>query len=155
MKVCRSSTCYRCNGLAQAPSLTTGTPSSECKRTKKSHFMPHDVFMSCSSYDRALADATCAALEAQGIRCWVAPRDVLAGTEYADGILGAITDCRAMVLIFSSHANDSPHVRREVERAVSKGKILLPFRIENVVPSRALEFCLGNTHWLDASTPPL
>ena len=39
--------------------------------------------------------------------------------------------------------------------AVAKGKIILPFRIEGVLPSRALEFCIGNTHWLDALTPPL
>lgn len=60
-----------------------------------------------------------------------------------------------MVLIFSGHANESPHIRREVERAVSKGKIIVPFRIENVLPSGAMEYCLSNTHWLDALTPPL
>ena len=117
--------------------------------------MAHDVFISYSSQDKAVADAACAGLEARKIRCWIAPRDVLAGTEYAEALLNAIEDARAMVLIFSAHANGSPHVRREVERAVSNGKIILPFRIENVLPSRAMEFCLGNTHWLDALTPPL
>jgi hypothetical protein len=117
--------------------------------------MPHDVFISYSSHDKAVADATCAALEAQRIRCWIAPRDVLAGTEYAEAIVSAIEGCRAMVLIFSAHANESPHIRREVERAVSKGKFIVPFRIEDVLPSRAMEYCLSNTHWLDALTPPL
>jgi len=117
--------------------------------------MPHDIFISYSSHDRTVADATCAALEAQKIRCWIAPRDVLAGTEYGEALLSAIEECRAMVLVFSAHANESPHIRREVERAVSKGKIILPFRIENVLPSRAMEYCLANTHWLDALTPPI
>lgn len=117
--------------------------------------MPHDVFISYSSHDKAVADATCAALEAEKIRCWIAPRDVLAGTEYGESIVRAIEDCCAMVLIFSAHANESPHIRREVERAVSKGKIILPFRIENVLPSRSMEYCLSNTHWLDALTPPI
>jgi len=117
--------------------------------------MPHDIFISYSSHDKSVADAVCAAIESQRIRCWVAPRDVLAGTEYGAAILKAIEDCRAMVLVFSAHANEAPHVRREVERAVSKGKIIVPFRIEDVLPSGAMEYCLGNTHWLDALTPPL
>jgi len=117
--------------------------------------MPHDVFISYSSHDKAVADATCAAIEAQKIRCWIAPRDVLAGTEYGESIVNAIEDCRAMVLVFSDHANKSPHIRREVERAVSKGKFIVPFRIEDVLPSGALEYCLGSTHWLDALTPPM
>jgi hypothetical protein len=116
--------------------------------------MAHDVFISYSSQDKTVADAACAALEAQKIRCWIAPRDVLPGTEYGEAIVSAIEGCRAVVLIFSAHANESPHIRREVERAVSKGKVILPFRIENVLPSRSMEYCLGNTHWLDALTPP-
>lgn len=117
--------------------------------------MPHDIFISYSSHDKAIADATCAALEAQRIRCWIAPRDVLAGSEYADSIVKAIESCRITLLIFSAAANVSPHIRREVERAVSKGKIIIPLRIEDVTPSGAMEYCLGNTHWLDAMTPPL
>jgi TPR repeat protein len=60
-----------------------------------------------------------------------------------------------VLLVFSAHANDSPQVRREIERAVSKGKIIVPFRIEDVLPSDAMEFALSNTHWLDALTPPM
>jgi hypothetical protein len=59
------------------------------------------------------------------------------------------------LVIFSSNANSSPQVRREIERAVSKEKIIIPFRIEDVLPSDALEFALSNTHWLDAITPPM
>jgi len=48
--------------------------------------MPHDIFISYSSHDKAVADATCAALEAQRLRCWIAPRDVLPGTEYGEAL---------------------------------------------------------------------
>jgi hypothetical protein len=112
--------------------------------------MPHDIFISYSSHDKSVADAVCAATEAQRIRCWIAPRDVLAGTEYGAAIVKASEDCRSMVLVFSAHANEVPHIRRELECAVSKGKIIVPFRIEDVLPSGAMEYCLGNTHWLDA-----
>ncbi|HAB15025.1 MAG TPA: toll/interleukin-1 receptor domain-containing protein [Verrucomicrobiota bacterium] len=116
--------------------------------------MAHDVFISYSTPDRVVADAVCAALEALN-RCWIAPRDVLAGTDYGEAILNAIEDCLVMVLVFSEHANGSPHVRREVERAVSKGKIIVPFRIENVPPSKSMEYGLSTTQWLEAWTPPL
>lgn len=117
--------------------------------------MPHDVFISYSAKDKIVADAACATLEQHQIRCWIAPRDVIPGVEYGDALLTAITECHVFLLVFSSHADGSPQVRREVERAVAKGKIILPFRIEEVLPSKALEFCIGNTHWLDALTPPL
>jgi hypothetical protein len=117
--------------------------------------MAHKVFISYSSKDKPVADAACAALESQRIPCWIAPRDILAGDEYGDAIIDAISNCQIVVVIFSLHANDSPQVRREVERAVSKGKIIVPYRIEDVMPTHAMEFALSNTHWLDALTPPL
>lgn len=117
--------------------------------------MSHDVFISYSSRDKTIADAVCALLESRRIRCWIAPRDVLPGTEYGAAIVEAIATCKICVLIFSSDADKSPQVRREIERVVSKDKIIIPFRIENVLPTKAMEYALSNTHWLDALTAPL
>ena len=116
--------------------------------------MDHDVFISYSHHDKPQADAVCAALEAKGIRCWIAPRDVIPGQEWGGAIIEAIRSARVMVLVFSSHANASPQIRREVERAVSAETVLIPFRIEDVAPAQSLEFFLGTPHWLDALTPP-
>jgi hypothetical protein len=115
----------------------------------------HDVFISYSSKDKTTADAVCATLEQNGIRCWIAPRDVLPGMEYAEALVEALHDSRLLVLVFSSGANASVQVRQEVERAVSSGLAILPFRIENVPPNRAMEFFISGRHWLDALTPPL
>jgi hypothetical protein len=117
--------------------------------------MAHDIFISYSSHDKIVANATCAALEAQRIRCWIAPRDVLPGSVFAESIVSAIRDCRAMVLIYSGHANESPHICQELAQAVDKGKFIVPFRVENVTPSAALDYWLRSRHWLDAITPPL
>ena len=117
--------------------------------------IPHDVFISYSSRDKPIADAVCASFEVKGIRCWVAPRDVLPGTNYPRAIIEAIEASRVMVLIFSSHSNTSPHVVRELTHAVSKGVIIVPFRIENIQPSKDMEYLIGIPHWLDAMTPPL
>src|SRR5215831_12553490 len=117
--------------------------------------MAHDVFVSYSAADRAPALSVVEGLESRGIRCWVAPRDIPAGSEYGEEIVEAIKGCSVLVLIFSAQANSSPHVRREVERAVSARRAILPFRVEDITPTGAMEYALGNTHWLDAFTPPL
>lgn len=117
--------------------------------------MAHDVFISYSSKDKPTADAVCAALESRGIRCWIAPRDVLPGVPYARALVNALHESRIMALVFSSDANHSPQVLREVERAVSRGIPIIPLRIEDVVPSDEMEYYIAGRHWLDALTPPL
>ena len=117
--------------------------------------MPHDVFVSYSSDDKPTADAVCATLENKGIRCWIAPRDILPGVDWGGAIVDAINASRVMVLVYSAKANDSPQIKREVERAVNRGLSIIPFRIEDVPMSTTLEYFMSMPHWLDALTPPL
>ena len=117
--------------------------------------MTHDVFISYPHQEKATADAACAKLEAEGIRCWIAPRDIAPSTDWAEAIVHAIDQCRVMVLIFSTHANLSKQVRREVQQAFEEEKPVVPFRIEDVKPERALRYYIGSVHWLDALTPPM
>jgi len=117
--------------------------------------MAHDVFISYSGKDKPVADAACAKLEISGIRCWIAPRDVLPGMDWSGSIIQAIEQSRVMVLIFSSNANDSAQIKREVNEAIEKELPVIPFRIEDVKPSGSLGYYLDVTHWLDALTPPL
>ncbi|MGD0644662.1 MAG: TIR domain-containing protein [Candidatus Bathyarchaeia archaeon] len=117
--------------------------------------MAHDVFVSYSAKDKPVADAVCATLESRKIRCWIAPRDVLPGADYATALINGINDSRLMIVVFSNESNKSTHVMREVERAVSKAIPIIPLRIENVTPSKAMEYYLSTPHWLDAITPPL
>ncbi len=116
--------------------------------------MAHDAFISYSSKDKTIADAVCARLEARGIRCWIAPRDVQPGQPYGEEIIDAIHDCRVMVLVLSANANASPHIPKEVERAVSGGVSVIPLRVENVLPAKSLDYFISSVHWLDAITPP-
>ena len=71
-----------------------------------------------------------AGLEAEGIRCWVAPRDITPGTSWGEAIVDAISGSKAMALVLSSNSNASRQVIREVERAVANGVVIVPFRIE-------------------------
>jgi len=115
----------------------------------------HDVFLSYANADKTMADMVCATLEQEGIRCWMAPRDVRPGADWGGSIVAAIRASRAMVLVFSDHANASRHIPRELERAVDAEIPIIPFRIENVPPRGSLEYNLASLHWLDAITPPV
>lgn len=117
--------------------------------------MAHDVFISYSTKDKLIADAMCAIFETDGIRCWIAPRDILPGMDWGEAIIDAITDSQVMILILSANSNASEQVKREVERAVSKGIAIIPFRIEDIQLSKTLEYHLSVTHWMDALTPPI
>jgi ABC-type sugar transport system substrate-binding protein len=117
--------------------------------------MAHDAFISYSSKDKAIADAVCAKLENNQIRCWIAPRDILPGVEYGQAIVNALKMSRVVVLVLSSTSNVSPQVMREIERAVSHGIPIVPLRVENILPSESMEYYLSSVHWLDAITPPI
>jgi hypothetical protein len=80
------------------------------------------VFISYASLDAAVAERLCATLEAAAVPCWIAPRDVEAGALYADTIVRAINEAKAVVLVLSESAIGSDHVARELERAACKHK---------------------------------
>ena len=117
--------------------------------------MAHDVFVSYSVKDKTTADAICASLEANGIRVWIAPRDVMPGSDWGESIIEAIEQSGVMILVFSANSNASPQIKREIERAVNKGVTVVPFRIDDILPSKTLEYFISTQHWLDAFTPPL
>jgi hypothetical protein len=117
--------------------------------------MAHDVFVSYPHDQKPMADAVVNTLENRGIRCWVAPRDVPPGADWAAAIMTAITSSRRVVLVFSDTTNDSDHILREV-RAASDTRIpIIPFRTSEADPSPSLQYYLGGTHWLDALTEPI
>ncbi len=115
----------------------------------------YDAFVSHSSKDRTYAELVCQSLESHSLRCWIAPRDIQPGVEWGAAIIDGIDRSKVMLVIFSTNANDSAQVRREVERGIGKSMPILPFRIEDASPKGSLEFALSNTHWLDGFKPPI
>lgn len=106
------------------------------------------IFISHSSADAITAAEICRLLEKNHIKCFIAPRDIRSGREYAEEIVNGIDGSRAMVLLMSKAANASPHVLREVERAVSKNIPILVYKLENVELSKSLEYFLMSHQWL-------
>jgi TolB-like protein/tetratricopeptide (TPR) repeat protein len=107
------------------------------------------VFISYASQDAAVANSIVENLEQQGLRCWLAPRNVRPGAQYAEAIVRAINDAQAIVLVLSKSAIASDHVAREVERAASKHKPIIAFRIDSVALNPGLEYFLSGSQWID------
>ncbi len=117
--------------------------------------MAHDVFISYSNKDKTVADAICAKLEHEGVRCWYAPRDIKPGADWAGSIIDAIEQTKIMVLVFTDFSNASRQVLREVNNAVRTGAVIVPFRLTNNAPSGGMRYYLSAVHWLDAMNGPL
>jgi len=114
----------------------------------------HQVFISYSKPDQAVTRDLCSYLEAEGISCWIAPRDVVPGSNFPGSIIEAIDESKVLVLIFSKSSDNSPHVIRELTRAVTRNILILPFRIEDIQPTKNMDYLINIPHWLDAFPPP-
>lgn len=110
------------------------------------------IFLSHSSTDAPTAMEICELLEQNKIECFIAPRDIRSGREYAEEIVNGIDSSTVMVLLMSEAANASPHVLREVERAVSKNIPILVYKLENVKLSKSLEYFLMTHQWINKET---
>jgi TolB-like protein/Flp pilus assembly protein TadD len=111
----------------------------------------HDVFVSYASQDAAVANSIVENLEKHGCKCWIAPRDVKPGAQYADAIVRAINDAKAVMLVMSRSAVASSHVGKEIERASSKHKSIIAFRIDAAPLNHALEYFLSESQWIDVA----
>ena len=114
--------------------------------------MKYDVFISYSSKNASTAQAICHELEDNGIRCWMAPRDIPVGSKYATVITQAIKECKAVVLVFSEQSAISPWVESEINIAFSNRKPIIPYKIDLATLENYDEFylMLNNRHWIES-----
>src|SRR6202035_156341 len=111
--------------------------------------LQRDAFVSYASPDVAPAHAFVAALERNGLRCWIAPRDVPPGALYADVIIRAINGTKVLVVVLSESAVSSPHVGKEIERASAKQHPIIALRTGATPLTPALEYFLSESQWID------
>jgi formylglycine-generating enzyme required for sulfatase activity len=110
------------------------------------------VFISYASEDATIADRIRTRLEQSGVGCWIAPRDIEAGTSFPAAITAAIRSCDAQLLLLTAQANASRHVLSEVELAFNAGKPILAVLVGKVTPSPDLQYFISTSHWFDAAS---
>lgn len=107
-----------------------------------------NIFISFSSKQTEEAEHICKVLETNGISCFISTRDLIAGEEYAAQLLQRINDADAVVLLLSKDSNESPHVLREVEYAVSHNTPILVYSLEEVELSNSMKYFLMTHQWI-------
>ncbi len=116
--------------------------------------MAHDIFISHSAKDKPIADAICAKLEAAGIGCWIAPRDLARNRDARKATERAIAHSRVLVLVFSAHANASDEITQELYLGAKANAVLIPVKIDDTVPVLEKQYYLGRPQWHTAQNPP-
>lgn len=103
----------------------------------------HNVFISYSTQDMEQALTVRKVLENNQITCWMAPADIPGGSNYTREIPIAIRGCQIFLLVLSQSAQKSQWVLKELETAVSAGKIILPFMLEECSLNDEFNFLLS------------
>ena len=101
------------------------------------------VFISYSTKNKILAEAMRDLLKSEGVETWMAPKDIPAGSKYAQVINRSIKDCSCFLLMLSNDAQNSVWVAKEVERAVNYRKPVIPVQIENVALNDEFELYIS------------
>ena len=108
------------------------------------------VFISYSSLEYDIASQVRQILETNGITCWMAPQSIPAGSDYGIEIPKAIEKCKVFLLLLSDASQKSNWVPKEIGLAIGKGKIVVPFQIDNTTISEAFNFYLTNSQRISA-----
>lgn len=108
------------------------------------------VFISYSHYNQSVADSLCDFLEADGIACWMSPRDISSGN-YAGEITRALRASDIVIVICSKEANQSEHVKNEVTLAFNHHKMILPYCLAEDAFDDDLEYYLSTKQRIQAS----
>src|SRR5208283_189163 len=111
--------------------------------------MSAPIFISYSSKDQETARTICGALETRGHECWISCRDVQPGENFQEAIVQALRSARVMLLVFTSNANNSDEIKKELVLAGRHRVAVVPIRVEDVVPSDAFAYELATRQWVD------
>ncbi|MBQ8789791.1 MAG: toll/interleukin-1 receptor domain-containing protein [Ruminiclostridium sp.] len=110
------------------------------------------IFISHSSANADISENICSYLEKNGHSCFFAPRDIRSGFPYAEEIMNGIDGSDALILVLSQKSNESPHVLREIERAVSLDLPIIVYKTEEVALTKSMEYFLMSHQWLNTDT---
>lgn len=110
-----------------------------------------EVFISYSTKDTEIALALLETLESYGLDCWIAPRNIPKGAQWAEEIDKAIQNARVFVVIVSSHSVESRQVPKEIALAVSSCESIFPFRIDDTGLQGTFRYYLSDYQFTDAT----
>ena len=111
-----------------------------------------EVFISYSTKDTDIAYTLLEVFESYGLDCWIAPRNIPKGAQWAEEIDKAIQNARVFVVIVSSHSVESKQVPKEIALAVSACESIFPFRIDDIGLQGTFRYYLSDYQFTDATS---
>ncbi len=84
------------------------------------------IMISHASENLELATELADALDQENLKVWLAARDITIGSNFAEEISRTISAADFLIVLLSPESLTSPHVKREVNLAITLGKKLLP-----------------------------
>ena len=102
-----------------------------------------EVFISYTTSDKLQAEKIVEYLEKYNISCFIAPRDVEGGVNYAKSLVKALEECNLVLLVASQKTNESDHVLNEVDIMIDKKIPVLPVFIEDYELNDELRYYIG------------
>lgn len=106
------------------------------------------VFLSHKSDDFQEVERFRKLLESRSISCWIAPRDIPLGSNYAREIPDAIKNCKCVLVFVSKRSQMSENVINEIEIAVRHKKTIIPVRLEDCELVGPFMYHLNNKQWI-------
>ncbi len=109
-----------------------------------------DVVICYAKEDKKQARQLNSRLETNGIKCWIAPRDINPGAKYEEALSKAIEGAEILILILSQASEKSEKVGKELEIAAENKIPIIPFKIGATSHSMPVMYMLSSLDWVDA-----
>lgn len=107
------------------------------------------VFISYSQKDKEIAYEVCHELEKKDIYCWIAPRNIDVGENWANQIVTAIEKEENYIVILSENSMRSNEVLKELTLASEMKKNIFALCVDGCEPTRGYKYHLSIAQRLD------
>ena len=108
-----------------------------------------DVFISYASPNFDTAIEIRDHFEDNGLKCWMAPRNITAGRHWTEDIMLGIIASKILVLVYSEHSQKSKYVKSELQNAMKYNKTILTYNTDITIPKGEMEQLIGSRQWLE------
>ena len=108
------------------------------------------VFVSYAHADREQVELAIASLKRKMCRVWY-DEGLTPGESWNDDLARHIKECSCFLVFLSASSMASSYVKSEINYAISKGRAVVPVRIDTSEIPEGLEFALGTVQFLNVA----
>lgn len=107
------------------------------------------IFLSHSTENEDIMLNIAAYLEAHGYPTWYAQKHILPSENYQTKIIDALEEVDIVMVLVTKEVEKSEFVPKEIDRAITYNKIIIPLRVDGSPIPRNLNLFLCNIQWFD------